>query len=466
MESPEGCDDGNLQDGDGCSAACSVEPGWSCSSEPSSCKTTCGDGIRAGQESCDGTELGDNTCETAGFVSGQLTCRAQCTLDDSECAVCGNGTCEYLRSETIDNCPADCAFVQLAVGFKSSCAVRTDGTVWCWGLNDNGQLGNPDVPETTAVPAKVVGSSFALQVDVGGHCACALVEAADSSREVWCWGKNQSGQLGNSQFESQATPTKVPVTGNIEQVELSWQTAYARMAGHEVIGWGAGRWHELGCSVHDTPHETPESMTWPEEIDALSCDGGACCVRLADTHELSCWGQNQQGELGNGTLDGTCVPAVVYGMATTASFNMGDHYACSIDPTGGLWCWGNNDRDQIDSGLGEDVLIPKAIANIQPLDNIWLGWHHTCGVTTTHAALCWGDNEYGQLGNGLTNPAPQPPIIPSGLEKGVITAQAGRQHSCALLENGHVVCWGDNSDGELGNGSFDPSTRPVPVLFP
>jgi len=471
IDQAESCDDGNKTDGDGCSSACKVEPGWSCSGQPSACEATCGDGIAAGQESCDGSDLRDATCRDLGHPSGSLACNDDCSIDASGCANCNDGVCDFALGETIDNCPADCGFVQLAVGFQTNCALRADGTVWCWGENDYGQLGLDETTAYSAIPVLIPGVGSAIHVDVGGHHVCALVDGDATDRAVWCWGQNNFGQLGNTYLHAQPVPKRAEGLGtDITGLDVGWDVSCAvQSSEREVACWGISRNGLLGCPVVSTasPHPTPFVRTWNEPVEQVSCDAGGCCVRLHDIGQIACWGGNDHGQLGDGTHDSTCVPLVVESISTVAYLNMGDHYACAVDEAGTAWCWGHNDQlEAVPTEPDEDVLSPVSVKGLPPVASIWLGWHHTCATTTEGAAWCWGQNDWGQLGNGVTYPTAQPPVAVQGLDHGVIDAEAGWEHSCALLETGHVQCWGNNDLGQLGNGTTEPSTTPLDVAFP
>ncbi len=465
IDESEFCDDGNRQDGDGCSATCDMERGWTCGGQPSRCHTLCGDNIQAGEESCDGSDLAGESCQSLGHAGGDLRCASDCSFDESACAVCGSGRCDSDKGETIDNCPSDCAFVQLAVGYKSSCALRADGALWCWGANDAGQLGSGQVTEYESAPVPVVGISSAVQVDVGGHHACALVESGEGTKEVWCWGENLSGQLGNADLTAQPVPTKVSgIEGDVEQIDVGWAVSCARLSSRPVACWGIGRYGLLGCEVDESAHPEPVILPMSEDIDDLSCDAGSCCVRVAETRQVKCWGSNHNGDLGNDTVDSTCIPVPVGSIPAAAYLDKGDHYGCIVDYDGGLWCWGTNGHGQILGANVTSILTPTVVPTPAPLQHVWLGWYHTCGATKAGRALCWGTNDSGQLGNGQNNNSPQSPVFVQDIQ-GAVDVEAGVDYSCALLDSGHIRCWGSNDRGQLGNGNFESSSVPVDLRF-
>ena len=176
-----------------------------------------------------------------------------------------------------------------------------------------------------------------------------------------------------------------------------------------------------------------------------------------------CWGYNDFGQLGNGTTTNSSTPVVVSGLTNAVAITAGGDHSCALLANGTAKCWGCNDRravgqrhhDQlVDAGRGERPhQRGRDHARAAP---------HSCALLANGTAKCWGDNSVGQLGNGTTTNS-STPVVVSGFGTKAVAITAGDGHSCALLANGTAKCWGDNSDGQLGNGTTTNSSTPVVV---
>ncbi len=467
----EACDDGNADDGDGCSSICAVEPGWACQGVPSTCSTTCGDGTRAGTESCDDADLGGASCGSEGYTDGVLQCDSVCSFDTSGCTDCGNGICEAENAEDCDNCQEDCGFVQLSVGYQFACACRADGTVWCWGDNSYGQLGHGLAVSLSHIPVQVVGiAATASQVDVAGEHACALLDDGTvDGNGVWCWGRNHFGQLASPDRSEHYTPTRVPDLGEmVQQVAVGWNHSCALLESGDVKCWGNNRdWRIGNCSIpNNDDSDVPVLVEGITNIVSISADGELTCALQDNTDALWCWGGNVDGQLGNGTLDATCIPTNPTDLPPIQTFVVGDHYTFVIENNGQAWSWGGNDWGQLGDTTDIDRQMPVQPAGVAVLRSVGLGWDHTCAVTQVGAVVCWGRNDSGQLGNGRLDNDYQPSTQVEGLPEGVRDALAGFEFSCALMDSGKIWCWGWNDFGQLGNGTIDNSVLPKSVLLP
>ncbi len=467
----EACDDDNSDDGDGCSSACEVESGWSCQGAPSTCSTTCGDGIMTGAESCDEEDFGGASCLSEGYSAGSLLCTSTCSLDATGCAVCGNGICEMENAEDCDNCQDDCGFVQLSVGSRVACACRADGTVWCWGENNHGQLGHGLPDSLSRTPVQVVGiPATASHVDVAGEHACVLLDDGTvDGNGVWCWGRNNYGQLGISAPSDHHSPVQVSDLGEkAQQIDIGWFHSCALLQTGDVKCWGINYHWALGnCSVSSDDHSAvPMPVEGISDIIRISADGTMTCALQNDSNTLWCWGNNSEGQLGIGTLDATCIPTQPTNLPPVGTFIVGDQYAFALEDNGQAWSWGGNDWGQLGDQTDTDRSMPVLSSSVPALRSVGLGWDHTCGVTLDSAAICWGCNDIGQLGIGVVTSDFQTPGQVIGLSEGVREAVAGYDHSCALLDNGKILCWGANEYGQLGTESEESSLEPVLVAFP
>lgn len=334
----------------------------------------------------------------------------------------------------------DAISVRHDASYLSSCALLATGGIDCWGNNTYGQLGNgtvggPDGPYGWTgydTPQAVVGISNAISITplagvpgVDSYGYCALL----STGGVECWGTNASGQLGNGSF-----------------------------TGPDGIGG----------------YDTPQVVVGITDATALT---GNCAV--LSTGGVDCWGDNSDGQLGNGTIGGTDgekgydTPQPVVGIDTATSITGFEDGYCAILSDGGVACWGDNSYGQLGNGTigGPDVCgstpenscydIPQPTVGVADVTSIEGGLNGYCALTASGAVDCWGDNSYGQLGNGATGgPVPcesglgcyATPQSVVGLTAAT-SVTANLDGYCALLSTGGIDCWGQNAQGELGNGT-------------
>ena len=184
-----------------------------------------------------------------------------------------------------------------------------------------------------------------------------------------------------------------------------------------------------------------------------------------------CWGQGNFGALGNGDVEDHSAPTPVTGLSSgVASIVAGGSHTCAVTNAGGLKCWGNNLAGELGDGTTQQRNEPQDVPGLASgIAAVTLGGHHTCALTTVGGVKCWGSNFAGQLGDGTTNERHVPGDVP-GLTSGVAAISAGEYSTCALTVAGGVKCWGQNTSGQLGDGTIivqqaptDPSGRPVPA---
>ncbi|MCH8850048.1 MAG: RCC1 repeat-containing protein, partial [Chloroflexi bacterium] len=189
---------------------------------------------------------------------------------------------------------------------------------------------------------------------------------------------------------------------------------------------------------------------------AVTSDGG-----------LVCWGLNDLGQLGSGTGGGSQPsPTIVQGLsdAVTAA-SLGDAHTCALTTAGNVLCWGDNDAGQLGDGTSGGIrATPVAVSGLEGAVSVAAGFLHTCALTTEGGVKCWGSNFFGQLGTGGGAAESALPVDVSGLTSGVAAIAAGGYHTCAVTLAGGVVCWGRNDHGQLGDGADSPAaSTPVDV---
>jgi alpha-tubulin suppressor-like RCC1 family protein len=281
------------------------------------------------------------------------------------------------------------------------------GTVQCWGNNSYGQIGSEDVSES-ATPIDVPGLSEVTSIGVGYYHSCAVLVGG----AVKCWGYNYNGQLGND-TTSDLDPNPVPV----DVVGLDNAVAI-------VGGW-----------VHTC---------------ALISDG-----------TVRCWGGNDYGQIGDNSIAERHVPTVVIDINTAEAIAGAGYHTCVVLSGGGISCWGLNSQGQLGTGSTQNGYLPQAVTDMSDAVAVAAGTHHSCAVRSDGSVACWGSNNTGQLGDGSTETRRELPSAVSGVTT-ASSVVAGSQHTCALLGDSSVWCWGDNIEGQLGIGTTSLESR-VPV---
>ena len=214
----------------------------------------------------------------------------------------------------------------------------------------------------------------------------------------------------------------------------------------------------LACAGQVVP---PPLLTGITEIEA----GWHHTCAVTTAGDAKCWGNNHDGQLGDGTEVDRAIPVDVVGLLNKVqAITAGERHTCALTTAGGVKCWGNNHDDQLGDGTEIDRVTPVAVVGLTDgVKAISAGERHTCVLTTAGGVKCWGNNHDGQLGVG-TEGDKKTPIDVAGLTSGVQAIAAGRRHTCALTTAGGVKCWGNNHDGQLGDGTKIDKKTPVDVM--
>jgi alpha-tubulin suppressor-like RCC1 family protein len=376
------------------------------------------------------------------------------------------------------------------VGRSHTCALRSNGELKCWGENGSGQLG---VGNTTDLrlpsSALSLGTGFtARAVSVGGDHTCAI----STGNRVKCWGRGAEGQLGNGSTANRGTSTTH--MGNnlafanlgsrpVLKLAVGWHHNCAILPSGQVKCWGFNFEGQLGVGHFTNVGWGPNEMGNNLPVLALGTSRTAKSLALGlyhtcaalDNNTLKCWGYNSTGQLGYGTTDGSTTPpstTVNLGTGRTvhATFadpiSAGPTHTCAILDNASVKCWGDNASGQLGYGDTIQRTAPASAAvNLgtgRTAKAITAGYFHTCAILDDNTVKCWGENASGQLGIGSTTDQRSPPsvVVNLGTGRTAKTIGAKGDTTCALLDNNTVKCWGENSAGQLGIGSSSDQTSP------
>ncbi len=470
-----------------CVATC--QPGW----------TSCGDGD--GGTTCVDTTDDSNNCNGCGIkcpsgyfcnggacglncAGGTSKCGTACVdeqLDANNCGGCGT-TCpggtpvcsgaHCCATATPYYCPAEskCDTIQncvlksggaISLGQQHSCAINPSGALYCWGYGSNGELGNnTGTGANSAQPVTGLSSGVAA-VATAYYGTCATTTGGAD----YCWGFGIYGQLGNSGTSSSNKP--VAVTGLSSALVPGGGGYYggncAVLTTGAVDCWGWDEYGELGLgSITYSTYSTPQVSKVTSAIAiggaSLNFEGNLCAI--LSSGGVQCWGYNGY-YLGDSSTTESGTPITVTGVSNAAQVASGSSDTCIVMKDGSMKCWGYNYYGQLGDGT-TTTSYGLVSASISGIVQVGVGYDHTCVVTTGGAVKCIGLNNYGQLGNGSTSSSATT-TWQTAIASGAISVACGGYHSCALLTSGKAQCWGQGTAGQLGQGSNSNSSSPVTV---
>jgi alpha-tubulin suppressor-like RCC1 family protein len=354
----------------------------------------------------------------------------------------------------------------IAGGYEHTCALK-GGQVYCWGYNDYGQLGDgttTDRTTPTLVANGAMGNSGVTAVAAGWHHICAL-----KGGQVYCWGWNGYGGLGDVTNTNRTTPTLVAdgamVNSGVTAIAAGGHHTCAIKSG-ALYCWGHNAHGQLGDGT-TTDRNTPVAVTdMGSGATAVAADGWHTCAIKSGA--LYCWGQNNYGQLGNGTTSSSSTPVAVTNMGSgVTAVAAGEGHTCAIK-SGALYCWGRNNYGQLGASSSQTCssyscsTTPLAVTNMgSGVTAVAADWEHTCAIKSG-ALYCWGWNGYGQLGDGTTTQRTTPVAV-TNMGSGAAAVAAGGGHSLGLKDTTCLFAWGRNTYGQLGDGGTSDSTTPVQV---
>ena len=372
---------------------------------------TCRDlGHYLGELTCEVCQYGEDFCldivkitggmaHTCALLSdGTVRCWGQAAMNGDGTMAARNSPVPVLGLQDV---------VDISAGVQHTCAVRSDGTLWCWGVSQYPPISDGTSSGLALVPMLLQGSSGFVRVAAGGSHTCAV----DSEGLVWCWGYGYQGQLGNGVNTESLTPVQVVDISGVTAIAAHETHTCAVISDGMVACWGSNYFGQLG-NGSSNPSNVPVLVL--EQNSMFMHLYGAIDVSVGATHScarmdgvVKCWGSNQHGQIGVGTFgnyyrEAQAIADFPPPYLWPVSVSTGYEHTCVAMSDGTARCWGSGGNYQLTYDSTESQASPVPISNVSGAVSVASGHYHNCVIWATGGGYCWGWANDGQLGDGNT----------------------------------------------------------------
>ena len=337
--------------------------------------------------------------------------------------------------------------------------IKSDQSLWCWGSGLQGKLGTGGGPSSpgSRVPIRVgTDNDWARLATGSGHSHnCAL----KTDNTLWCWGYNSLGQVGDGSTTDRWVPVQVTEATDWGSIAMGAGFTCAIKTNGTRWCWG----YNGGNYGNGTQQDSYVPIQIGDDSDWAALAGGnfhACGIKTNGS--LWCWGNNEVGALGDGTRTHRSTPSRVGTDNDWSRISVSANHSCAIKTNGTLWCWGHDVGGNIGNGeLFSTYTRPQQeYGKATDWDSVTVGYSHSCARKLDNTVWCWGQNAFGAVGDGTGSPRT---LIPTqvGSDNDWTNPEAGIQQNCAIKTNHSLWCWGQNQDGVIGDGTTQDKLAPT-----
>ncbi len=365
----------------------------------------------------------------------------------------GDGTTSYRISPIqIDS---STNWISASCGTDHSVGLKSDGTLWTWGKNALSQLGDGTNNARRLYPLQIGTSTNWVSIACGANYTIAL----KSDGTLWAWGFSGSGALGNGTTSFINSPVQIGTSNNWASIACGADHTMALKSDGTLWTWGYNYDGELGDGTFvdkSIPNQIGTSNNWVN----ISC-GAYHSTAIKSDGTLWAWGWNNYGQLGNGLTANITSPIQISSSTNWVNVACGYAYTLALKADGSLMTWGGNGSGQLGDGTNIDKYIPTKINTLTNWLNITCGQFHTIGLKTDGTLWAWGRNNEGQLGDGtILNKVKS---VQLGISNNWVSVVGGNSHNIALKSDGTLWAWGNNTFGQLGDGTLIGKTSPTQI---
>ncbi|MCL2083368.1 MAG: InlB B-repeat-containing protein, partial [Oscillospiraceae bacterium] len=340
----------------------------------------------------------------------------------------------------------------VAAGWDHTVTLKTDGSLWAWGNNASGQLGDGTTAQGAA-PVQIGTASDWETMSTGNNYTVAI--KADGS--LWSWGNNTNGQLGDGTTTSRTAPVRIGAANDWAVVSAGNNHTMALKTDGSLWAWGNNTNGQLGDGT-TTQRTVPVQIGTTNNWASIS-SGGSYTVAVSSMGSLWAWGNNANGQLGDGTTTQRTAPVKIGTATDWEIISAGNNHVVAIKTNGELWAWGFNANGQLGNGTTTARTYPVRIGTAADWDAVSAGNSHTVAIKSDRSLWAWGFNVNGQLGDGTNTSRTAPVRIGAANDWGAVSA--GGNYTAAIKFDGSLWAWGTNASSQLGNGSTANQNTPV-----
>jgi alpha-tubulin suppressor-like RCC1 family protein len=344
---------------------------------------------------------------------------------------------------------------KIAAGYYHTVALKTDGTLWAWGDNSFGQLGDGTTTDRYS-PVQVVGGNDWAAIATGSIHTVAL----KTDGTLWAWGDNSFGQLGDGTTTDRYSPVQVVGGNDWAAIAAGGSHTTALKTDGTLWVWGRNSNGQLGDGT-TVQRNAPVRVGTDNDWAAIAA-GWYHTVALKTDGTLWTWGENWDGQLGDGTTVRKTTPLRIGSGNDWAAIAAGWYHTVALKTDGTLWTWGYNGEGELGDGTTVRKNTPVHIGSDQDWAGIAAGGYHTVALKTDGTLWAWGSNWDGQLGVGTTVNKYTPTLIGGGNDWSGVAA--GEVHTVAIKTDGSLWVWGSNQYGQLGDGTISHRVSPYQIL--